>query len=468
MMRTIIFMLSTAIFLYVSGSTRAIAQDADKQTETAAVTQRLQPKIQLIQKELPGWLEKTGNQYAVTLMQKLAQQVEAKEFAEAEKTADSLLKILGMKESAAGANPAKPSPSSPEETRRRLTEKVERVQAAAQKWAASGRDPSGVLKIMQQKFQPLMKAGKAVEAEAVVDDVLKQLGANTEAPTPSPVKGPASQEEVLKRIHLIQKHLPNWDKKTGTQVKYEELRETMKKQLAEKDFAAAEKTADEVLKLIGFQGEQVSKSRRPMPNHAQAQNARAHAAKQANNPFAGFIPPQLIFLASEQISLTPEQRKTLIAHVNKTQPQLKEFATALERESAALSTLILQQQLDEEAIIAQLNKFMDIEREAKRLQARQGIVINNMLTVRQRDKLLGLSMNPDVIAKLEHNLSQRISAKAERVQAVAVKWGQSGRDPSPIAQMMAERVQPLMESERVFEAEAELDLILVELEEDGE
>ena len=62
----------------------------------------------------------------------------------------------------------KPAASSPQETEKRLTEKVERVTAGAKKWAASGRDPSEILKTMQERFAPLMNAGKVVEAEAVV------------------------------------------------------------------------------------------------------------------------------------------------------------------------------------------------------------------------------------------------------------------------------------------------------------
>ena len=59
--------------------------------------------------------------------------------------------------------------------RQRLSEKVERVKAGAQKWADSGRDPSEVLRAMEEKFKPLMESGKAVEAEAELDEVLKQF-----------------------------------------------------------------------------------------------------------------------------------------------------------------------------------------------------------------------------------------------------------------------------------------------------
>ena len=62
-----------------------------------------------------------------------------------------------------------------EDTRKRLTEKVERVKAGAQKWAASGRDPSVIGKPMEEKVKPLLDAGKIIEAEAELDRLLEQL-----------------------------------------------------------------------------------------------------------------------------------------------------------------------------------------------------------------------------------------------------------------------------------------------------
>ncbi len=62
-----------------------------------------------------------------------------------------------------------------EATRKRLTEKVELVKTGAQAWAAGGRDPSEILKAMEQQFRPLIESGKVVEAEAELDRLLEQL-----------------------------------------------------------------------------------------------------------------------------------------------------------------------------------------------------------------------------------------------------------------------------------------------------
>ena len=49
-------------------------------------------------KELPAWIQKGGDQVKATaLMQKLEQQLNAKNFDAAEKTADSILEMIGPK-----------------------------------------------------------------------------------------------------------------------------------------------------------------------------------------------------------------------------------------------------------------------------------------------------------------------------------------------------------------------------------
>jgi len=62
-----------------------------------------------------------------------------------------------------------------EDARRRLTEKMERVKAGAQEWAASGRDPSEALRTMEEKFKPLIESGKVIEAETELDRLLDKL-----------------------------------------------------------------------------------------------------------------------------------------------------------------------------------------------------------------------------------------------------------------------------------------------------
>jgi hypothetical protein len=185
-----------SILKMMDGGAPTAAQDTPIESKAVAssLMERLPLKIQQIQKELPTWVQNADHkEKATAFMQKLKEQLDAKNFEEAEKTADSILAMMG-----ASAQPAvspgqgnAESPADPvEAAHRRLTEKIERVKQGAQKWAASGRDPSAILQTMQEKVGPLIKAGKFSESEPEVDRVLEQLNQDAKS-TQSPVSPPA-------------------------------------------------------------------------------------------------------------------------------------------------------------------------------------------------------------------------------------------------------------------------------------
>ncbi len=68
--------------------------------ETSTLMERLPPKMQRIQKEFPAWMKKPGNREAAALMRKLQEHYNAKNFEEVEKTADAILKLMGVSEAA--------------------------------------------------------------------------------------------------------------------------------------------------------------------------------------------------------------------------------------------------------------------------------------------------------------------------------------------------------------------------------
>ena len=79
----------------------------------AGLTDRLPPKIHKIQQGLPAWVEKTGNKEAVALMQKMQEQMKAKNFDEVEKTADAILEMMGASASSATPTPSQATPEPP-------------------------------------------------------------------------------------------------------------------------------------------------------------------------------------------------------------------------------------------------------------------------------------------------------------------------------------------------------------------
>ena len=75
------------------------------------------------------------------------------------------------------------SPAAPAEAmRQRITAKVERVKQGVQTWVDSGRNPSAIVKTLQETIKPLLDGGKAIEAEAELDRLLEQLKSEAKAP----------------------------------------------------------------------------------------------------------------------------------------------------------------------------------------------------------------------------------------------------------------------------------------------
>ncbi|MEI7924046.1 MAG: hypothetical protein WCJ40_19225 [Planctomycetota bacterium] len=460
----------SALILIAGDLVSSAVQEAVKKAPSATLAERLPAKIQKIQKELPDWLRKTGNKQAASLMKTLQEQIQAKQFEDAETSADSLLKIMSLEPSPGGVDAKrktdKPPSGSQEETVRRLTEKVERVKAGAEKWAADGRDPAEIIMTMQEKFEPLMQAGKIAEAEAVVDGILKKLGMDLKAPVaPLPADESSAEELMVARVLKIQKELPAWVKKTGRKAEIDVLMKTLKKQLADRNFAEAAKTSDTIMNLMGVSiASQVVASQ--SSNARSPSQAVETSPRHAPDPFSAFFPQQLVFLASDRIALKPKQRDALLARFKATQPRLTELKALLETEAAQLADISSRQRVDADAVLARFDKFLDLERESKQLEARQGVAILNELTPEQHTTLRELAGNRDAVANLEKEFKSRITAKIERVTRGAEQWAQSGRDPSPIAEAMQARVRPLMDSGRVFEADAEIDRVLEQLKEE--
>ncbi|MBI4658377.1 MAG: periplasmic heavy metal sensor [Verrucomicrobia bacterium] len=192
----------------------------------------------------------------------------------------------------------------------------------------------------------------------------------------------------------------------------------------------------------------------------------ADDSKKGADPFAGaFFPPELVFMARDRIALTQEQQEALRARVEKTQPRSDELRKKLERETAALAALAKQNRVDEAALVAQLDKLLDAERELKHLHVGLLVAMKNLLTQEQRAKLREIAR--DGGAQLGEDARKRLTEKVERVTQGAQKWMENGRDPSTILKTMEEKFKPLTEAGKVVEAEAELDRVLQQLKQDA-
>ena len=189
------------------------------------------------------------------------------------------------------------------------------------------------------------------------------------------------------------------------------------------------------------------------------------------DPFAGaFFPPELVMLARDQIGMTQEQQVAFRDRGEKLRPRFDELRGRLERETVALAALAKKERVEEAAIIAQLDKVLDAERELKHLQIGLLVTIKNLLTPEQQAKLHQIAKDggaKDSGAKLADQMRKRLTDKVTLVQAGMQKWAASGRDPSAIGQAMEEKFKPLIEAGKVIEAAAVLDRLLQQLNPDA-
>jgi Spy/CpxP family protein refolding chaperone len=185
-------------------------------------------------------------------------------------------------------------------------------------------------------------------------------------------------------------------------------------------------------------------------------------SKTSADPFAGaFFPPEMVLLAGDRIALTPQQRETFHARMEKTKLRSNELRAKLEHETAVLSSLAKQERVDEAVISTQLDKVLDVERELKHLHVGAAVALKNLLTPEQQAKLRAIAH--DGGAQLMEATRKRLTEKVERINQGAQKWADSGRDPSDILKTMGEKFKPLLDAGKVIEAEAELDRLLERL-----
>lgn len=103
-----------------------------------------------------------------------------------------------------------------------------------------------------------------------------------------------------------------------------------------------------------------------------------------------FFPPELVMQHQQTIGLTEQQKTFLKTTLRKAQTQFTELQWQLSDESEKLVALVKQEPVDEQAVLAQLDRVLNAEREIKRTQLSLVIQIRNNLTPEQRARLTEL------------------------------------------------------------------------------
>lgn len=112
-------------------------------------------------------------------------------------------------------------------------------------------------------------------------------------------------------------------------------------------------------------------------------------AQQPNDPMGeSFFAPELVMQNQQAIGLSEEQRDSLKTELRQAQVKFTEWQWKLQDEVEKLVSLVKQPHVDEQQVLAQLEKVLSIEREVKRAQVTLLVRIKNRLTPEQQAKLV--------------------------------------------------------------------------------
>ncbi len=107
-----------------------------------------------------------------------------------------------------------------------------------------------------------------------------------------------------------------------------------------------------------------------------------------------FFAPELVIQHQEAIGLSAEQKDYFKTEIRAAQLKFTELQWKLQDEMEKLVALIKQPRVDEQQILAQLEKVLAAEREVKRQQVTLLVRIKNKLTPEQQAKLSELRTKP--------------------------------------------------------------------------
>jgi Spy/CpxP family protein refolding chaperone len=160
--------------------------------------------------------------------------------------------------------------------------------------------------------------------------------------------------------------------------------------------------------------------------------------------------PELIRQAHDSIELTSVQEVSLKDAINDVQPRIGELQQEMEAETEKLVALLKKDHVDENAVLAQADKVMNLERDLKRTQLGMFIKLKNTLTPQQQAKLRAIK---------NQTPSPGLQAKMREAQELAEKWRAEGRDLSALHKSRQE-FESLLKAGKTREAEATLDKTL--------
>lgn len=99
------------------------------------------------------------------------------------------------------------------------------------------------------------------------------------------------------------------------------------------------------------------------------------------------FPPELVMQNQQAIGLGEDQRNSIKSEIQKAQAHFTDLQWQLQGEAETMASLLKSPRADEQQVLAQLDKILNIEREIKRAQITLVVRIKNILTPEQQARL---------------------------------------------------------------------------------
>jgi Spy/CpxP family protein refolding chaperone len=109
------------------------------------------------------------------------------------------------------------------------------------------------------------------------------------------------------------------------------------------------------------------------------------------DPIAQYVlPPELIMQNQQAIGLTDAQKNAVITQIKEAQAHAVDAQWDMQRAVERMVELLKQDKVDEQVVLAQLDKVLAVERDVKRVQLTLAVRLKNILSPEQQRKLRDL------------------------------------------------------------------------------
>jgi Spy/CpxP family protein refolding chaperone len=118
---------------------------------------------------------------------------------------------------------------------------------------------------------------------------------------------------------------------------------------------------------------------------------RFWADEPSSDPIAEYLyPPELVMQNQQVLGLSDEQKTAIRKEIQTAQSNFTDKQWKLQDEMETMVSLIKQDRIDEQKVLTQLDKILDLEREIKRTHFTLVVRMKNKLTSEQIAKLAEL------------------------------------------------------------------------------